>query len=80
MVASAYSRMVASAPRPPSANYMNNLKPINNLLVVGEQGTEAHVLLWWYKVTYYIWFAQQSLVGWWPPRPILLNVITGLNH
>ena len=40
-------------------------------LIAGEQGTETLVLLW---------FAQQSLVGWWPPRPILPNVITGLNH
>ena len=62
MVASAYSRMVASAPHPPSANYMNNLKPINDLLVAGEQGTEALVLLW---------FAQLSLVGRWPPCPVL---------
>ena len=43
----------------------------SGFLCAGEQGTETSVLLWWYKVTYYIWFAQQSLVGWWPPCPIL---------
>ncbi len=65
-----YSRMVASVPHPPASNVIYPLAPqhnpssilknINKLWGAGEQGTEALVLLW---------FAWQSLVGWWHVGP-----------